>query len=143
VQFSVKDVQIDDVQRGFVMSDFESFARRYKETLEAGTLFVYIKTHGTRYKGDQSIHCRLQLRTRKCFFFSSSEGWGVEQTFRTALDRLEKQRIWIQPEIRWDLFATNSGRSYVIPMPKQIIEELKLKKGVRFRLRKTQKEGSC
>lgn len=91
VQFSVKDVEIDDVQRGFIMDDFESFARRYKKTLEAGTLFVYIKTHGTSLKGDQLIHCRLQFRTRKGSFFSSGEGWGVEQTFRIALDRIERQ----------------------------------------------------
>jgi ribosome-associated translation inhibitor RaiA len=91
VHFSVKDVEIDEIQRGFIMDDFESFAHRYKKTLEAGTLFTYMKTHGTNYKGDQLIHCRLQLRTRKGSFFSSSEGWGVEQTFRIALDRLERQ----------------------------------------------------
>lgn len=92
VQFSVKeDVEIDEIQRGFMMDDFESFARRYRETLEAGTLFVYIKGHGTNYKGDQLIHCRLQLRTRIGSFFSSSEGWSVEQNFRLALDRLERQ----------------------------------------------------
>lgn len=91
VQFSVKDVKINETQRGFIMDDFKSFASRYKETLEAGTLFVYMKTHGTNYKGDQLTHCRLQLRTRKGSFFSSSEGWGVEQTFRMALDRLDSQ----------------------------------------------------
>jgi len=91
VQFSVKDVKINETQRGFIMDDFKSFARKYKETLEAGTLFVYLKTHGTNYKGDQLVHCRLQLRTRKGSFFSSSEGWGVEQTFRMALDRLDSQ----------------------------------------------------
>lgn len=91
VQFSVKDVEIDDVQRRFIIDDFDSFVGRYKETLEAGILFVYLKTHGTNYKGDQLVHCRLQLRTRKGSFFSSSEGFGVEQTFRLALDRLEKQ----------------------------------------------------
>lgn len=91
VQFSVKDVDMDDVQRGFIMDDFESFAHRYGKTLESGTLFVYMKTHGTNYKGDQLIHCRLQFRTVKGSFFSSSEGWGVEQTFRLALDRLEGQ----------------------------------------------------
>ncbi|MDH5753888.1 MAG: CBS domain-containing protein [Candidatus Bathyarchaeota archaeon] len=91
VQFSVKDVEIDETQRRFMMDDFESFARKYKETLEAGTLFVYLKTHGTNYKGDQLVHCRLQLRTRKGSFFSSSDGWGVKQTFQMALDRLEGQ----------------------------------------------------
>jgi len=93
VQFSVKDVEIDEIQRGFIMHDFESFAGRYGETLESGTLFVYMKTHGTNFKGDQLIHCRLQFRTRKGSFFSSGEGYGAEQTFRLALDRLEGQIV--------------------------------------------------
>jgi len=91
VQFSVKDVEIDEIQRSFIMDDFESFARRYRKMLESGTLFVYMKTHGTNLKGDQLVHCRLQLRTVKDSFFSSSEGFGVEQTFHVALDRLESQ----------------------------------------------------
>jgi len=93
VQFSVKGVEIDDVQRGFIMDDFESFARRYQKTIQTGALFVYMKTHGTKYKGQQQIHCRLKFRTRKSSFFSSSEGYGVEATFHTALDRLEKQLL--------------------------------------------------
>ena len=93
VQFSVKDVEIDEIQRGYIIGDFESFTHRYGETLESGTLFVYMKTHGTNFKGDQLIHCRLQFRTRKGSFFSSSEGWGIEQTFRLALDRLEGQIV--------------------------------------------------
>ena len=93
VQFSVKGVEIDDIQRGFIMGDFEIFARKYQKTLEAGTLFVYMKTHGTNFKGEQLIHCRLQFRTRRGSFFSSSEGYGVEATFRTALGRLEKQLL--------------------------------------------------
>ena len=93
VQFSVKDVEIDEIQRGLIMGDFESFAHRYGEKLEAGTLFVYMKTHGTNFKGDQLIHCRLQFRTKKGAFFSSGEGYGVEETFRVALDRLEGQIV--------------------------------------------------
>jgi CBS domain-containing protein len=93
VQFSVKDVEIDDFQRGFIMADFESFASRYGKTLESGTLFVYMKRHGSNFKGEQLIHCRLQFRTRKGSFFSSGEGWNVEQTFRLALDRLEGQIV--------------------------------------------------
>lgn len=93
VQFSVNHVEINQIQRGFIRDDIESFANRYKNTIEAGTLFVYMKTHGTNFKGDQLIHCRLKFRTRKNTFFSSSEGFGVEQTFRTALDRLEKQLL--------------------------------------------------
>ena len=93
VQFSVKDVRIDETQRDFIMGDFESFTHKYGETLESGTLFVYMKTHGTNFKGDPLIHCRLQFRTKKGSFFSSGEGYGVEQTFGVALDRLEGQIV--------------------------------------------------
>jgi CBS domain-containing protein len=93
VQFSVKGVKLDDLQRGYIMEDFESFARKYQKTLEAGALFVYMKTHGTNYKGQRLIHCRLQFRTRRGSFFSSSEGYGVEATFHTALGRLERQLL--------------------------------------------------
>jgi hypothetical protein len=91
IQFSVKDVRIHDGQQKVILSDFESFTSRYKEIVETGTLFVYMKTHGTNYKGERLIHCRLQFRTPKGSFFSSGEGFGVEQTFRLALDRIERQ----------------------------------------------------
>jgi len=93
VQFSVKGVEMGDIQRGLIMEDFESFSRRYQKTIQAGALFVYMKTHGTTYKGQQLIHCRLKFRTRKSSFFSSSEGYGVEATFHTALVRLERQLL--------------------------------------------------
>ena len=95
VQFSVKDVEIDEIQRGFIMGDFESFAHRYGEKLEAGTLFVYMKTHGTNFKGDQLIHCRLQFRNKEWRFFSAQVRVMVWKRvrFRVALDRLEGQIV--------------------------------------------------
>ena len=93
VQFSVKGVEIGDIQRSFIMDDFQVFSNKYQKTLESGTLFVYMKTHGTNYKEQQLIHCRLQFRTRRGTFFSSSEGYGVEATFRSALGRLERQLL--------------------------------------------------
>jgi predicted transcriptional regulator len=91
IQFSVKDIKIDDAQKQFIIDDFESFTSRYRQIVETGTLFVYMKTHGTNYKGERRIHCRLQFRTPKGSFFSSGEGFGVEQTFRLALDPIERQ----------------------------------------------------
>jgi hypothetical protein len=93
IQFGVKGVAINPDQQGFMMDEFESFARKYKDALELGTLFVYIKTHGTNHKGVPLIHCRLQLRTVNGTFLSSGEGWGVEPTFRVALDRLDKRLL--------------------------------------------------
>jgi predicted transcriptional regulator len=115
VQFSVKGVEIDDIQRGLIMEDFKSFARRYQKTIQAGALFVYMKTHGTNYKGQQLIHCRLQFRTRRGSFFSSSEGYGVEATFRTALDRLEKQLLRSQELAHEPEYAKKYLRQIELP----------------------------
>ncbi len=93
VQFGVKGVAVNPDQQGFMMDEFEAFARKYEDALELGTLFVYMKTHGTNRKGVPLLHCRLQLRTVKGSFFSSSEGFGVESTFRVALDRLDKRLL--------------------------------------------------
>jgi CBS domain-containing protein len=93
IQFGVKGVAVNPDQQGFIMDEFESFARKYEDALGMGTLFVYMKTHGTNHKGVPLLHCRLQLRTVKGSFFSSSEGFGVESTFRVALDRLDKRLL--------------------------------------------------
>ena len=93
IQFGVKGVEINPDQRGFMMDEFEAFARKYKDALDLGTLFVYMKTHGTNHKGVPLLHCRLQLRTVNGFFFTAAEGWGVESTFRVALDRLDKRLL--------------------------------------------------
>ncbi|MBN1245169.1 CBS domain-containing protein [Candidatus Bathyarchaeota archaeon] len=93
VQFGVKGIVVNPDQQGFMMGEFESFARKYRDALDSGTLFVYIKTHGANHRGVPLIHCRLQLRTANGSFFSSGEGFGVEPTFRVALDRLDKRLL--------------------------------------------------
>jgi len=93
IQFGVKGIAINPDQQGFMMDEFDSFARKYQDAFESGTLFVYVKTHGASHKGIPLIHCRLQLKTVKGSFFSSGEGWGVESTFRVALDRLDRRLL--------------------------------------------------
>jgi CBS domain-containing protein len=91
VQFGVKDIEVNPDEQSFMMAEFDNFARKYQDIFQMGTLFVYLKTHGTTHKGIPLIHCRLQLRTVKGKFYSSGEGWGVEPTFRVAIDRLDKR----------------------------------------------------
>lgn len=94
IQFSIKDTAINPEQQGFIIDEFDSFSRKYQEAFQIGTLFVYMKTHGnTNMRGTPLIHCRLQFRTVRGTFISSSEGWGTESTFRVALDRLERRLL--------------------------------------------------
>jgi CBS domain-containing protein len=91
VQFATKEVQLDETEREYLMNDYKSFAEKYRPVLESGTLFVYMKTHGVSHKGEQLIHIRLQLRTRKGNFFSASDGYSSDQAFHLALEHLERQ----------------------------------------------------
>jgi CBS domain-containing protein len=94
VQFGVKGVDISPEQQAIMMDEFDSFVHRFQEAFRLGTLFVYMKSHGnTRMRGTPMIHCRLQFRTVRGTFISSSEGWGIEPTFRVALDRLERRLL--------------------------------------------------
>jgi hypothetical protein len=91
IQFGIKDIEVNPDEQSFMMQEFDNFTRKYKDVFQTGTLFTYIKTHGANHKNVPLIHCRLQLRTAKGTFISSSEGWGVEPTFRVALDRLDRR----------------------------------------------------
>lgn len=94
IQFGVKDIEVTPEQQGFMIDEFDSFAHRYQDAFQLATLFVYMKSHGnTNLRGTPLIHCRLQFRTVKGTFISASEGWGVEPTFRVALDRLDRRLL--------------------------------------------------
>ena len=94
IQFGVKDVEINPDQQGFMMEEFDSFTHKYQDAFQLGTLFVYMKSHrNTNLTGTPLIHCRLQFRTVKGTFVSASEGWGVEPTFKVAIDRLERRLL--------------------------------------------------
>jgi CBS domain-containing protein len=94
IQFGTKGVDVSADQQAFMMNEFDSFSHRFKEAFQLGTLFVYMKSHGDNGVRDTPlVHCRLQFRTVRGTFFSASEGWGVEPTFRVALVRLERRLL--------------------------------------------------
>jgi CBS domain-containing protein len=94
IQFGMKGMDISPDQQTFMMDEFDSFTHRFEEAFKLGTLFVYMKSHGDNGVRDTPlVHCRLQFRTVRGTFFAASEGWGVEPTFRVALDRLERRLL--------------------------------------------------
>jgi CBS domain-containing protein len=94
IQFGVKNIDISPDQQEFMMAEFDGFTRRFQEAFQLGSLFVYLKSHrGTELRGTPMVHCRLQFRTTRGNYFAASEGWGVEPTFKIALDRLERRLL--------------------------------------------------
>jgi CBS domain-containing protein len=115
IQFGVKDIEMNPDEQAFMMSEFDNFTRKYQDVFQLGTLFAYLKTHGANHKGVPLIHCRLQFRTVKGQFYSSGEGFGIEPTFRVALDRLDK-RILRSKELQHDpTYARDYLRKIGIP----------------------------
>jgi CBS domain-containing protein len=94
VQFSVKPgIRMTDEEQAAMRREFDSFVRRYKEVVGIGGLFAYFKKYGPVSKGDQLIQCRLQFRTANTQYYSTSEAWSVEEAYKLALDRLEREVI--------------------------------------------------
>ncbi len=94
IQFGTKGVEMSADQQAYMMDEFDSFSHRYQEAFQLGTLFVYMKSHGNNGVRDTPlVHCRLQFRTARGTFYSASEGWGIEPTFRVALDRLDRRLL--------------------------------------------------
>jgi CBS domain-containing protein len=117
VQFGTKGIEISEEQQGFMMTEFDSFVHKYQEAFQLGTLFVYMKSHGsTEMRGTPLIHCRLQFRTARGTFFSASEGWGVEPTFRVALDRMDRRLLRSKELLAYNpKFAKDYLRKYGLP----------------------------
>jgi CBS domain-containing protein len=94
LQFGIKDLEVSPDQQEYMMSEFDSFSRHFQEAFQLGSLFIYLKSHrGTNMRGTPMVHCRLQFRTARGSFFASSEGWGVEPTYKVALERLERRLL--------------------------------------------------
>ena len=94
LQFGLKEVDISPDQQEFMMTEFDPFHSRFQEAFQLGSLFVYMKSHrGTSMRGTPMVHCRLQFRTARGSFYAASEGWGIEPTFKVALDRLERRLL--------------------------------------------------
>ena len=94
IQFGTKGVDVSADQQAFMINEFDSFTHRFQEAFQLGTLFVYMKSHGDNgVRETPLVHCRLQFRTVRGTFYSASEGWGVEPTFRVALVRLERRLL--------------------------------------------------
>lgn len=116
VQFSSRGINLDETQKQHILDDFKSFAQRYGKFLEAGIVFVYLKSQGATHKGDRLVSCRLQLRTRAGNFFGSSDGWSVEETFRLSLEHLERQLVKSKEFERTKDFEANYLRRLGWPM---------------------------
>jgi CBS domain-containing protein len=94
LQFSIKPgIRITEQEKVVMQKGFDSFVRKYKDTVGKAVLFIYLKGIGAVSKGDQLVQCRLQMRTSNRQYYSAAEAWSTEEAYSLALERLTRRII--------------------------------------------------
>ncbi|NGM69039.1 CBS domain-containing protein [Natronolimnobius sp. AArcel1] len=89
------DVQIsnismlDTISRDGVVDGIEEVSDKYAD-MQVHHANVRFKEHKEKLRGTPLIHCQIRLRTNKDQVAGTGEGYGAENAFRVALDKLER-----------------------------------------------------
>ncbi|ARS91242.1 CBS domain-containing protein [Natrarchaeobaculum aegyptiacum] len=89
------DVQItnismlDTITREAIVEDIQEVADKYAE-MQVLHAHVRFKEHKEKLRGTPLIHCQVRLRTNKGQVAGTGEGYGAENAFRVALEKLER-----------------------------------------------------
>ncbi|WP_135828584.1 CBS domain-containing protein [Halorussus halobius] len=91
----VMDVQItnvdllDTLSRESVRTSIEEIADKYGK-MQVRHAHVRLHEHKEKLRGTPLIQCKIRLRTNRGQVAGSGEGYGAEQAFNVALDKLER-----------------------------------------------------
>jgi len=84
----------DEVDRERIIEDAQVLLEKYQEFLGGGHLHIHIKAHSRQFRERLLYSVRTRLSTNKGFLFtSSSDGWGLEDAFYQALEKLERRLL--------------------------------------------------
>ncbi|WP_049924738.1 CBS domain-containing protein [Halopiger djelfimassiliensis] len=89
------DVQItnismlDTITRESIVESIEDVADKYAD-MQVVHAHVRFKEHKEKLRGTPLVHCQVRLRTNKGQVAGTGEGYGAENAFRVALDKLER-----------------------------------------------------
>ncbi len=89
------DVQItnislmDTITRESVVQSIQSVSDKYAD-MQVFHAHVRFHEHKEKLRGTPLIQCQIRLRTNKSQVAGSGEGYGAENAFRVALDKLER-----------------------------------------------------
>jgi predicted transcriptional regulator/ribosome-associated translation inhibitor RaiA len=89
------DVQITNVKlletlsRDSIREDISAVAEKYRK-MQVQHAHVRFHEHKEKLRGTPLIQCQIRLRTNKGQMAGSGEGYGAENAFHVALDKLER-----------------------------------------------------
>ncbi|MDQ2051358.1 CBS domain-containing protein [Natronolimnohabitans sp. A-GB9] len=95
------DVQItnismlDTISRESVVESIQDVADKYQD-MQVMHAHVRFKEHQEKLRGTPLIHCQIRLRTNKGQVAGTGEGYGAENAFRVAIDKLERNVLEVK-----------------------------------------------
>jgi CBS domain-containing protein len=105
----VMDVQItnvsllDTLSRESIRESIEKISEKYRE-MQVRHAHVRFHEHKEQLRGTPLIQCKIRLRTNRGQVAGSGEGYGAEQAFNVARDKLERNVL--------ELKGVESDREY-------------------------------
>ena len=85
----VRDLDKDELEKS--LESVKELFEKYKDYLDSGNVYVYIKEHEEKFRGVPLYHVRIRASTGKGLFVVTGETWGLYQTIGQALKRLRDQ----------------------------------------------------
>lgn len=95
------DVQItnismlDTITRQGVVESIEDVADKYAD-MQVLHAHVRLKEHKEKLRGTPLVNCQVRLRTNKGQVAGTGEGYGAENAFRVAMDKLERNVLEVK-----------------------------------------------
>ncbi|ELY57614.1 CBS domain-containing protein [Natronolimnohabitans innermongolicus] len=95
------DVQItnismlDTITRESIVESIQSVSDKYQD-MQVMHAHVRFKEHQEKLRGTPLVHCQIRLRTNKGQVAGTGEGYGAENAFRVAVDKLERNVLEVK-----------------------------------------------
>ncbi|ADD03671.2 CBS domain protein [Natrialba magadii ATCC 43099] len=95
------DVQItnisllDTITRESIVESIQDVSDKYAD-MQVFHAHVRFKEHKEKLRGTPLVHCQIRLRTNKGQVAGTGEGYGAENAFRVALDKLERNVLEVK-----------------------------------------------
>ncbi len=95
------DVQItnismlDTITRESIVQSIEEVADKYAD-MQVMHAHVRFHEHNEKLRGTHLVQCQIRLRTNKGQVAGTGEGYGAENAFRVAIDKLERNVLEIK-----------------------------------------------
>ena len=80
---------IDTISRESIVQSIEDVSDKYAQ-MQVFHAHVRFHEHKEKLRGTPLIQCRIRLRTNKSQVAGTGEGYGAENAFRVAMDKLER-----------------------------------------------------